>query len=50
MPVHGFTGKFCHFCNRNTPHKIVESDGLKLYICQDTEHEHARQAQEQNAD
>ena len=30
---HGKTVKYCYTCGRNTSHDIVESDGLKAYIC-----------------
>lgn len=43
----GYTAKFCHYCRRLRPHAIISADGMKFYICQDTDHEYARQAKEQ---
>jgi len=33
--MHGITARYCHQCERNTPHLIVENNdaGVKIYIC-----------------
>lgn len=36
--MHGYTAKHCYHCMRTTAHKIVETDGLKVYICQSANH------------
>jgi len=38
----GYTSKYCHFCNKQTPHEGHQSKELVYWVCLNQQHINAR--------